>query len=113
MATAVAATQSPDARPRSPVNDTTKDDEPALAVEPVPRPRALPNRTSNYSQSRSRQTSAVFPLFHSSLPYSLVRDFAYPPYNPMHYGPMDESGRAMSDSGDLDSSRRVSDNLRA
>ncbi|KAF5015740.1 hypothetical protein F66182_12822, partial [Fusarium sp. NRRL 66182] len=31
---------------------------------------------SQTSQHRSRPVSHVFPLFHSSLPYALVRDFA-------------------------------------
>lgn len=64
-------------------------------------------------QSRSRQNSVVFPLFHSSLPYALVRDFAYPPFNPLHYGPLDyaSSGRSTPTFGGdyYDSTRRLSD----
>lgn len=84
--------------------------QPPLSLEAVPRPRNLAHRTSAYSPSRSRQTSTVFPLFHSSLSYAMVRDFAYPPYNPMHYGPVDELNSAASTAGgEWDSSRRVSD----
>ncbi|GAD92451.1 SH3 domain protein [Paecilomyces variotii No. 5] len=39
------------------------------------------------SQTKSRPVSYVIPAFHSSLPYTLVRDFAYPPVHPLHYGP--------------------------
>lgn len=42
---------------------------------------------SNPSQNRSRPSSHAFPTFHSSLPYTLVRDFAYPIMHPYHYGP--------------------------
>ncbi|KAK2756964.1 HOG (high osmolarity glycerol) pathway protein [Arachnomyces sp. PD_36] len=49
------------------------------------------NRMSSYSNAsfagKSRPVSHVFPAFHSSLPYALVRDFAYPPIHPLHYGP--------------------------
>ncbi|KAJ5888374.1 hypothetical protein N7495_008415 [Penicillium taxi] len=51
------------------------------------------DRLSTYSnlsfttQNLSRPGSHVFPIFHSSLPYALVRDFAYPPIHPLHYGP--------------------------
>ena len=40
------------------------------------------------SQNRSRPGSHVFPVFHSSLSYALVRDFAYPSIHPLHYGPL-------------------------
>jgi hypothetical protein len=47
------------------------------------------SRMSIQSQhtSRSRPQSTVFPAFHSSLQYAMVRDFAYPVFHPMHYGP--------------------------
>ncbi|PNS20831.1 hypothetical protein CAC42_2762 [Sphaceloma murrayae] len=84
--------------------------QPSLSLDPIPRQEVLAHRLSSYSQSRSRHTSTVFPLFHSSLPYALVRDFAYPPYNPMHYGPLgDRRSMISSQDGDYDSSRRVSD----
>lgn len=47
--------------------------------------------TSNPSQNRSRPASHAFPTFHSSLPYALVRDFAYPIISPYHYGPPPET----------------------
>lgn len=37
--------------------------------------------------SQPRPESHVFPAFHSSLEYALVRDFAYPVESPIHYGP--------------------------
>ncbi|KAL8901936.1 MAG: hypothetical protein Q9207_004946 [Kuettlingeria erythrocarpa] len=51
---------------------------------------------SNASQNRSRPGSTVFPHFHSSLPYALVRDFAYDIKHPFHYGPPPESSGATS-----------------
>lgn len=59
----------------------------------VRRSSSAKDRLSTYSnvsfasQNRSRPGSHVFPVFHSSLPYALVRDFAYPPIHPLHYGP--------------------------
>src|SRR5664279_631256 len=61
---------------------------------------ASKNRLSQYSTysmpSRSRPPSHIFPIFHSSLPYTLVRDFAYPIVHPMHYGPPPEPSRPPS-----------------
>ncbi|KAJ5552281.1 hypothetical protein N7494_001659 [Penicillium frequentans] len=57
-------------------------------VKPSPSAKDRLSTYSNVSfQHRSRPGSHVFPLFHSSLPYTLVRDFAYPSIHPMHYGP--------------------------
>lgn len=59
----------------------------------VKRSSSAKDRLSSYSnvsfasQNRSRPGSHVFPIFHSSLPYALVRDFAYPTIHPLHYGP--------------------------
>lgn len=53
-------------------------------------PSYISKRLSSYqskNSSQSRPTSHVFPTFHSSLPYTLVRDFAYPTNHPYHYGP--------------------------
>ncbi|KAH8693773.1 hypothetical protein BGW36DRAFT_210494 [Talaromyces proteolyticus] len=61
---------------------------------------------SQTSQYRSRPVSHVFPLFHSSLPYALVRDFAYSPTQPLHYGPLPASSRASTPASE---SRRLSD----
>ena len=75
---------------------------PPLITSPPSRRSTLPrplsyaskNRLSQYSTgsipSRSRPPSHVFPLFPSSLPYTLVRDFAYPVTHPLHYGPPPE-----------------------
>lgn len=59
-------------------------------VKPSPSARDRLSTYSNISfvsQNRSRPGSHVFPVFHSSLPYALVRDFAYPSIHPLHYGP--------------------------
>lgn len=61
---------------------------------------------SQTSQHRSRPVSHVFPLFHSSLPYALVRDFAYAPVHPLHYGPLPVPSRASTPASE---SRRLSD----
>ncbi|KAF7588911.1 HOG (high osmolarity glycerol) pathway protein [Aspergillus hancockii] len=59
------------------------------------------------SQNRSRPGSHVFPIFHSSLAYALVRDFAYPPTHPLHYGPLPP--RASGASTPASEQRRLSD----
>src|SRR5205809_204113 len=65
---------------------------------PRPMSHASKNRLSQYSQgsapSRSRPPSFVFRAPPpSSLPYTTVRDFAYPPVHPLHYGPPPEPSR--------------------
>jgi hypothetical protein len=58
--------------------------------------------------SRSRPQSMAFPIFHSSLPYSLVRDFAYGPLHPLFYGPLpDQSSEIATPTSEV--SRRLSD----
>ncbi|KAK3498235.1 hypothetical protein B0T13DRAFT_254872 [Neurospora crassa] len=82
---------------------------PPLMTSPPARRSALPrpmshaskNRLSQYSTvssipSRSRPPSQLFPIYPSSLPYTLVRDFAYPVGHPMHYGPPPEPSRPPS-----------------
>lgn len=65
-----------------------------------PNSLASKNRLSQYSTysgpTRSRPPSHIFPIFHSSLNYTLVRDFAYPNVHPMHYGPPPESSQPPS-----------------
>ncbi|KAH1742697.1 hypothetical protein KXV22_006451 [Aspergillus fumigatus] len=65
------------------------------------------SNVSTTSQNRSRPGSHVFPIFHSSLPYALVRDFAYPPVHPLHYGPLPP--RASGVSTPASEHRRLSD----
>ncbi|KAI9821118.1 MAG: HOG (high osmolarity glycerol) pathway protein [Pycnora praestabilis] len=48
-------------------------------------------------QTCSRPLSYAFPIFHSSLPYALVRDFAYQLTHPLHYGPPPAPSGAASD----------------
>ncbi|KAF2666331.1 hypothetical protein BT63DRAFT_458687 [Microthyrium microscopicum] len=83
-------------------------------AQPSPRPSAMSaamqKRFSTYSvhsnssttqAHNSRPQSMAFPHFHSSLSYALVRDFAYPPFHPLHYGPSpDESSGATTPSSD-------------
>lgn len=67
------------------------------------------SNTSNTQQSmRSRPQSTAFPIFHSSLPYSLVRDFAYDPLHPLFYGPLPEQQSDISTPAS-EVSRRLSD----
>lgn len=65
------------------------------------------------SHNRSRPSSHAFPTFHSSLPYSLVRDFAYPIINPYHYGPPPETSANQSGNSTPASEfhRRLSDSM--
>lgn len=53
----------------------------------------------------------MFPIFTSSLPYTLVRDFAYPVMHPMHYGPPPEPSQPPSGltTPASESQRRLSD----
>ncbi|KAL8788218.1 MAG: hypothetical protein Q9195_007433 [Heterodermia aff. obscurata] len=83
---------------------------------PLQRPPSYArNRISAYSASNappslSRPQSTVFPFFHSSLPYALVRDFAYPIQHPNHYGPPPESQVQSGSSTPLsDIQRRLSE----
>lgn len=64
------------------------------------------SNTSHASQHRSRPGSHVFPPFHSSLPYAIVRDFAYPPSHPLHYGPLPAPSRVSTPASE---GRRLSD----
>ena len=50
--------------------------------------------TTQAPASRSRPQSVAFPAFHSSLPYALVRDFAYEPEHPLYYGPLPQEHRS-------------------
>jgi hypothetical protein len=73
--------------------------------QPTRRPSAASNKNrlsaysvrSNSSQthaSNSRPASTAFPHFHSHLDYTLVRDFAYPAFSPLHYGPQEGESEA-------------------
>ena len=68
----------------------------------IPRPMShvSKHRLSQYSTgsgpSRSRPVSHMFPIYPSSLPYTSVRDFAYPPAHQLHYGPPPEPSRPPS-----------------
>ncbi|KAF2018006.1 hypothetical protein BU24DRAFT_343288 [Aaosphaeria arxii CBS 175.79] len=66
------------------------------------------SNASNNQSARSRPQSTAFPIFHSSLPYSLVRDFAYGPLHPLFYGPLPEQPSNISTPAS-EVSRRLSD----
>lgn len=81
-----------------------------------PLSHASKNRLSQYSTtsdrpSRSRPPSHIFPVFHSSLPYTTVRDFAYNAQHPLHYGPLPEPSNPPSGTSTpvSDVQRRLSD----
>ncbi|KIV95870.1 hypothetical protein PV10_03472 [Exophiala mesophila] len=96
-------TASPPAMSPPPTGQSTSSPSLPPLVTSTPTPRRTPaqrptsyaeRRMSSFSthskasqQPQSRPVSHVFPLFHSSLPYTLVRDFAYLPTHPLHYGP--------------------------
>lgn len=72
---------------------------------------AAQNRMSQYSfHSRSRPQSNGLHPFQSSLSYALVRDFAYPPYHPMHFGgqPLEDPSGASTPS-EWNATRRMSE----
>jgi hypothetical protein len=66
------------------------------------------NASTTQQPVRSRPQSTAFPMFHSSLPYSLVRDFAYDPLHPLFYGPLPEQPSDISTPAS-EVSRRLSD----
>ena len=66
------------------------------------------SNTSNTAHSLSRPVSTAFPFFHSSLSYALVRDFGYPSYHPLHYGPPPEQSSGISTPAS-EAHRRLSD----
>jgi len=66
------------------------------------------NASNTHQSARSRPQSTAFPIFHSSLPYSLVRDFAYDPLHPLFYGPLPEQPSDISTPAS-EHSRRLSD----
>ncbi|KAK6430297.1 HOG (high osmolarity glycerol) pathway protein [Oleoguttula sp. CCFEE 5521] len=68
----------------------------------------MSSSTSIAAPSRSRPQSTSFAAFHSSLPYALVRDFAYPPFDAMHYGPPPEPPSGATTPGS-EWNRRLSD----
>lgn len=51
----------------------------------------------------------AFPIFHSHLPYTLVRDFAYAPTQPLFYGPLPDNPSDISTPASEAQNRRLSD----
>jgi hypothetical protein len=66
------------------------------------------NASNAQQPTRSRPQSTAFPIFHSSLDFSLVRDFAYDPLHPLFYGPLPEQPSDISTPAS-EVSRRLSD----
>lgn len=87
--------------PSAPSNPPQLEPSPSMRRTALARPssHASRNRASQYSThsvtARSRPPSHI-PIFFSSLPYTLVRDFAYPAQHPFHYGPPPESSQPPS-----------------
>lgn len=118
---------SPPASSQSPVPSNSESPEDGQSVPrsiPHPQPQARPqprervpsyaqNRMSQYSRSsqrsRPQSTSLEYPAFNSSLPYALVRDFAYPVFHPLHYGAQLEPSGASTPASDWNPNRRQSD----
>ncbi|KAI1433861.1 hypothetical protein GGR50DRAFT_461083 [Xylaria sp. CBS 124048] len=111
---ALVLSHSPSANPNHPSLPPLVTSTPSRrSAAPRPMSHVSKNRLSQYSTGsippRSRPASHLFPGVHSSLSYTIVRDFAYPPSNPMHYGPPPESrppSGMITPSSDL---RRLSD----
>jgi hypothetical protein len=97
--------------PRSePASATTRTSLPPLLTSPPSRAKLdrassyLNKRLSTFSNTsttaqpamRSRPQSTAFPVFHSSLDFSLVRDFAYGPLDALFYGPLPEHASNIS-----------------
>ncbi|KAI0020066.1 hypothetical protein F4780DRAFT_792164 [Xylariomycetidae sp. FL0641] len=113
---AVAPTHTPANNPNHPLLPPLITSPPTNRRPAIPRPMShiSKNRMSQYSTgsipSRSRPASYLFPIFHSSLSYTIVRDFAYPPMTPMHYGPPPEPSQPPSGvTTPLNENRRLSD----
>jgi len=110
MTAVMSPTQSPISPPHQAQSSPLNPNPPTLSslnttypTRQTPRPPSYArNRMSSYSTTsrisdfRSRPTSYAFPAFQSSLPYALVRDFAYPIIHPLHYGAPPESSEAPS-----------------
>ncbi|KAK7702496.1 HOG (high osmolarity glycerol) pathway protein [Botryosphaeria dothidea] len=108
--------------PRSPQTSQSANPLPPLITSPPSKPpNASSSRPTSYAKNRlstmsqasgahrSRPQSTAYPVFHSSLSYTLVRDFAYPPYSPLFYGPLPEQRSETSTPVSESHSRRVSD----
>ncbi|KAK4947042.1 HOG (high osmolarity glycerol) pathway protein, partial [Elasticomyces elasticus] len=108
--------------PDPPPDPARKTNLPPLTTSPPVRSRlsdrrssfALARLSSHSAAPKSRPLSTAYPIFHTSLSYALVRDFAYPDVHPMHYGPPPEpelpSGLTTPAS---ESHRRLSDPLQS
>jgi hypothetical protein len=104
-------------RTSPPANPALPSLPPLVTSPPHMKPQRVPSYASkrlstfsnNSSQhSRSRPQSSVFPVFHSSLSYTLVRDFAYPAFHPLFYGPVADAQSSVSTPGS-EAHRRLSD----
>ncbi|TKA72157.1 hypothetical protein B0A55_08363 [Friedmanniomyces simplex] len=88
----------------------------SLPRRPAPRerlPSHAPSRMSTHSRASRPTSSAItLPTFPSTLSYTLVRDFAWPAFHPLHYGAPDAdsaSGATTPGSEWQGGGRRLSD----
>src|ERR1700761_4010544 len=117
---ALLAPESSSAPHSSPAGSSTRSPLSPIVTSAKPPASQAKNRFSTFSlQSNtsitqaqnplSRPQSIAFPHFHSSLPYALVRDFAYPSFHPMHYGPPPPELSGLSTPASDNAHRRLSD----
>ncbi|KAK0903638.1 HOG (high osmolarity glycerol) pathway protein [Friedmanniomyces endolithicus] len=108
-------TSSPPASPKP--SDSSNDPlASSLPRRPAPRER-IPshgkNRMSTHSRVSHAESTTIDPsLFHSTLSHTLIRDFAWPAFHPLHYGAPDAdsaSGATTPGSEWQSSTRRLSD----
>ncbi|KAK1072656.1 HOG (high osmolarity glycerol) pathway protein [Friedmanniomyces endolithicus] len=108
-------TSSPPASPQ-PADSSNDPLASSLPRRPAPRER-IPshgkNRMSTHSRVSHAESTTIAPsLFHSTLSHTLIRDFAWPAFHPLHYGAPDAdsaSGATTPGSEWQSSTRRLSD----
>ncbi|KAK5108049.1 hypothetical protein LTR62_008823 [Meristemomyces frigidus] len=102
----------------SPLPSPPSERAPSIPSRPRPRERlssyAHSQRMSAYSTtsrpSPSRPASTIpFPQFQSALAYTLVRDFAWPAYHPLHHGVPEASSGQTTPGSEWNGGRRLSD----
>ncbi|RSL38959.1 hypothetical protein CEP53_014433 [Fusarium sp. AF-6] len=125
MTVVMSTTSSPATSPPAAASSPPNPNHPALpplitsppsrrSITSRPMSHASRSRLSQYSTgslpTRSRPTSHLIPMYPSTLPYTQVRDFAYPVTHPLHYGPPPEpSGPPSGMTTPASEHRRLSD----
>ncbi|KAI0996842.1 hypothetical protein K3495_g11340 [Podosphaera aphanis] len=82
--------------PSTPLATSLKDIYSGSQTETSRAPRHRLSENSMSSTLESQPSPNLFPMFPSSLSYTTVRDFAYAPTHPMHYGPPPDSSELLS-----------------